>query len=76
MKNHEVARNWNRDGWTEKDWDRITECAENLRSIAAQFDDAVGGGGGDFDPEELAGLSTRAQAIAERMKQIAGGYLA
>ena len=75
MKNYQVARNWNRDGWTETDWDHITECAENLRAIAAEFDNAVGGGGGGFDPSELAELSKRAQRIVDWMKRVSGGYV-
>lgn len=68
-------RNWRVDGWTEKDWGTITECAESLRAIAAELDNAVGGGGGGFEPSELAELSKRAQAVADRAERISGGYL-
>lgn len=69
-------RNWKMDGWTEKDWDNITEDADGLRAIARELDNAVGGGGGGFEPTELAEFAERMQAMADRLKRIAGGYLA
>ena len=68
-------RNWRVDGWTEKDWGTITECAESLRAIAAELDNAVGGGGGGFEPSELAELSVRAQRCIAWMQHTAEGYV-
>lgn len=70
-----IMRNWQMDGWTESDWDTITECADGLQSIARELDNAVGGGGGGFEPAELAAASDRLQGIAERLKRISGAYL-
>lgn len=68
-------RNWQMDGWTESDWDNITECAGGLLTIARELDNAVGGGGGGFQPAELAGVSERLHRMAERLKRISGAYL-
>lgn len=63
------------DGWYEKDWDDITDADDDLRSVAQELDDAVGGGGGGFEPAELAQFAARLQATADRLKRIAGAYL-
>lgn len=68
-------RNWQMDGWTEKDWDDITEADDDLRSVARELDNAVGGGGGGFEPAELAQFAARAQATADRLKHISEAYL-
>lgn len=68
-------RNWQMDGWTEKDWGNITEDADGMRAIAREFDNAVGGGGGGFEPKELAEFAGRMQVMAERLKRISGAYL-
>lgn len=67
-------RNWKMDGWTEKDWDLISEDADEVRAIARDFDNAVGGGGGGFEPKVLAEFAERLQEIADRMKRVAGTY--
>ncbi len=68
-------RNWQMDGWTEKDWDGITEADDDLRAVARELDNAVGGGGGGFEPAELAQFAARLQAMADRLTRISGAYL-
>ena len=68
-------RNWQMDGWTEKDWDDITEADDDLRAVARELDNAIGGGGGGFEPAELAQFAARLQATADRLKRISGAYL-
>ena len=68
-------RNWNYDGWTSEDWDKLDVESGDLRSIAAQFDNAVGGGGGGFQPGELSEVIDRMLASAERLKRIRANYL-
>lgn len=68
-------RNWQMDGWTEKDWDNINEADDDLRAVSRELDNAVGGGGGGFEPKELAEFAGRIQAAADRMKLIAKAYL-
>ncbi len=68
-------RNWKMDGWTEKDWDNITQDADGLRAVAREFDNAVGGGGGGFEPAELAEIAMRLQSMAARLRRISGAYL-
>lgn len=68
-------RNWQMDGWTESDWDNITECASAVLTIARELDNAVGGGGGGCEPAEVAEVSGRLQVMAERLKRISGAYV-
>lgn len=68
-------RNWNSDGWTTEDWDKLDAETGDLRSIAAQFDNAVGGGGGGFQPGELQEVIDRIQASLDRLKRVRANYL-
>ena len=68
-------RNWKMDGWAEKDWDSITEDSRGLMDIAREIDNGVGGGGGGFEPGELAEFADQLQMMADRLKRISGAYL-
>lgn len=68
-------RNWQRDGWTEKDWEDITESDDDLRAVAHLLDNSIGGGGGGFQPAELLHIAARLQAMADRLKCISESYL-
>jgi hypothetical protein len=63
------------DGWAEKDWDGITEAGDDLLAVVRELDNAVGGGGGGFEPAELAQFAERLQTTADRLKRISGAYL-
>lgn len=68
-------RTWKYDGWTDNDWTRIEETAKDLNAIAAQFDSAVGGGGGGLTPEELGEYAERLAVYLSRIENIKQGYV-
>ncbi len=67
-------RNWKMDGWADRDWDRLCATADDLRAIAAEFDRAVGGGGGGFEPVEVEEFAGRLAVIQARLADVANGY--
>lgn len=70
-----MLMNWQLDGWNYDDWNALTGDTGELRAIARELDNAVGGGGGGFEPAELAEFACRVQTLADRLKRLAGGYL-
>jgi hypothetical protein len=77
LKNEEegtVMRNWKYDGWTEQDWERLTEESATLNALAQDFDNAIGGGGGGFTPAELQEFQRLLEVMAGRIKQIWNNY--
>ena len=69
-----IARNWENDGWLEKDWEDLTEDARDLLVISEAFA-ARTGGGGDFHPKRLIFYIERLESIATSLKHISGSYL-
>lgn len=69
-----ISRCWKYDGWTERDWDCLTEDSETLSALARELDRAIGGGGGGFTPEELQEFQGLLEAMAGRFKQIRNNY--
>lgn len=67
-------RNWQSDGWTDRDWDRIDATAGDMLAIAAEFDRAVGGGGGGFEPAEVIEFAERLRVIVSRLDDIGRNY--
>lgn len=68
-------RNWERDGWTEQDWDAVVGRTATLRAVALRLDDAAGGGGGGLSPREVAEFAEQALLAAQRLKQVAAAYM-
>lgn len=69
-----ISRCWKYDGWTEQDWECLTEDSGTLNALARAFDRAIGGGGGGFTPEELAEFQGLLDAMAGRFKRIRNNY--
>jgi hypothetical protein len=70
-----IARSWEKDGWLEKDWEDLTEEARDLLVITGAFDNAIGGGGGGFNPKRLIFYIERLESISTSLKHISGSYL-
>jgi len=68
-------RNWNYDGWSDRDWIRLESTAGDLHALASEFDKAIGGGGGGFEPQEVAEFAERLEVIQYRLSSIAKDYL-
>lgn len=69
-----VMRNWQYDGWSDLDWNVLTEDSATLNALANEFDRAIGGGGGGFPPGELGEFQRLLEAMADRFKRIRHDY--
>ena len=67
-------RNWLADGWTYEDWSIIETSANTLENINRSFDMSVGGGGGGFNPAEVAEFAQCLRALADTLQSVASRY--
>ena len=70
-----MQKQWNRDGWSDKDWADIEFISRELRDVSAELDNRIGGGGGGFSPQELQALVKLASSLAARLAIIASSYV-
>lgn len=67
--------NWHRDGWTERDWTRLEETNKDLARVCYEFDQDIGGGGGDFDPDQVREYADRLRAVVARLDDVSKQYV-
>ena len=69
-----VMRNWQYEGWSDRDWNSLADDSAALNALAREFDNAIGGGGGGFTPAELAEFQNRLAAMVGRIERIRNSY--
>lgn len=62
---------WDREGWSDLAWDSLTCDVDCLSALLSEFDQAIGRGGGSFDPVQLAEFGHRLEMMANRFKYLA-----
>jgi hypothetical protein len=70
-----TARNQDRDGWTDFDWDKVGNVAGDLNRLAAEMDVGYGGGGGGCSPQDIDRHIATLENVLRRLREVRANYL-
>lgn len=68
-------RNYNRDGWSETDWEQLEKAREGAYWAGLEIDAYIGSGGGSFAPENLDDIINAMTNALRRIQAVRANYL-
>lgn len=70
-----IARNWEREGWTDFDWAKVGNVSGDLNRVASDLDSDYGGGGGGCSPQDLDQHIKTLENALRRLREVRTNYL-
>jgi len=70
-----ATRSWDRDGWTDFDWDKVGNVAGDISRLSADLDADYGGGGGGCSPKDIDRHIDTLEDTLRRLREVRANYL-